>query len=69
MEPRQKQQNHHSMLHWTKQKIKQKQTNKQLDGNPSCNVITLGDLNATISPHSKSSGAWNKILGNTIFLC
>ena len=37
---------------------------QQLDGNPRYKVITLGDFNATISSHSKTSGTWDKILGN-----
>ena len=37
---------------------------KELDGYPKFKVLTLGDLNATISSGSKDSGAYDKVLGH-----
>ena len=37
---------------------------KELDLNPKFKVLTLEDLNATISSKSKDSGAWERVLGN-----
>ena len=34
-----------------------------LEETPKFKIVTLGDFNATISSHSKDSGAWDAVLG------
>ena len=36
---------------------------KALERTPKFKIITFGDFNATISSHSKNSGAWDSVLG------
>ena len=36
----------------------------ELDLKPKFKIVTLGDFNATISSHSKESGAWDEILAS-----